>query len=95
MSQGKPQTPEPGAKGGKIPINGAKDLDVEPRKEEQSFFSTFFSAAKTGQPKKKGPQPMEAPPQIIRPQAALNERETMETEVISASLLFFSHYART
>jgi hypothetical protein len=25
------------------------------------------------------------PPQVIRPQAALNDRETLETEVISAS----------
>ena len=40
-------------------INNSKDLDVEPKKEEQSFFGSFFSAAK-GQPKKKGPQPMEA-----------------------------------
>lgn len=29
------------------------------------------------------------PPQVIRPQAALNERETMETEVISASSLTY------
>jgi hypothetical protein len=27
------------------------------------------------------------PPTVIRPQAALNERETLETEVISASSL--------
>jgi len=27
---------------------------------------------------------MEPPPQVIRPQQALNERETIETEVISA-----------
>jgi hypothetical protein len=36
-----------------------QDLDVEPKKEEQSFFGSFFSASK-GQQKKKGPQPMEA-----------------------------------
>ncbi|KZV68057.1 hypothetical protein PENSPDRAFT_653499 [Peniophora sp. CONT] len=90
LAAGKPQTPEPGAKGGKVPINNQKDLDVDPRREEQSFFSTFFSAASKGQPKKKGPQPMEAPPQIIRPQAALNERETMETEVIK--LLIHSYF---
>jgi len=33
---------------------------------------------------------MEAPPAVIRPQAALNERETMETEVIK--LLIHSYY---
>ena len=31
---------------------------------------------------------MEAPPPIIRPQSALNERETMETEVISSCYCF-------
>ena len=31
---------------------------------------------------------MDQPPPVIRPQAALNERETMETEVISTLYYF-------
>ena len=61
-------------------VNNNKDLDVD-AKQEQSFFGSFF-APKTG-PKKKGVAAMEAPPPYIRPQNALNDRETMETEVIS------------
>jgi vacuolar protein sorting-associated protein 1 len=65
-------------------INNNKDLDVEAKKDEPSFFGSFFSSAsKNG--KKRGPNTpvMEAPPPIIKPQAALSDRETMETEVIS------------
>lgn len=40
-------------------INNNKDLDVDPRKEEQSFFGSFFSASKNT-PKKKGVTVMEA-----------------------------------
>lgn len=68
-------------KSNKNQINNNKDLDVDMRKEEPSFFGSFF-APKAGA-KKKGQQVMEAPPAIIRPQSALSERETMETEVIS------------
>ena len=106
LNANKPATPEP--KPGKVSsaqLNNNKDLDVDIKKEEPSFFGSFFSASKSQQQKaKKGPQPMEAvrtlsppisiltclqtvdmqPPAIIRPQAALNERETLETEVISA-----------
>ena len=39
-------------------VNNNKDLDVEIKKEEPSFFGSFFSSAK-GQQKKKGPQPMD------------------------------------
>jgi len=41
---------------------------------------------------KKGPNTpsMESPPAVIRPQAALNERETMETDVIK--LLIHSYF---
>ncbi|KAF8894706.1 Dynamin central region-domain-containing protein [Infundibulicybe gibba] len=70
-------------------INNNKDLDVDVKKEEPSFFGSFFSPRANGT-KKKGPQPMEAPPAIIRPQSALNERETMETEVIK--LLIHSYF---
>ncbi len=80
-------------------LNNNKDLDVDLKKEEPTFFGSFFPAVKGG--KKKGGPIMEAvsrlapsrvvltsfpvsqPPAVIRPQAALNERETMETEVIS------------
>lgn len=87
-----PQAADP--KSGKLApgqINNNKDLDVDARKEEPSFFGSFFASGK-GTVKKKGPQPMEAPPAIIRPQSALNERETIETEVISAYLRII-HYS--
>lgn len=67
-------------------VNNNKDLEVDAKKDEPSFFSSFFSAAKTGGTTKKKAPAMEAPPQIIRPQAALSDRETMETEVISESI---------
>ena len=65
-------------------VNNNKDLDVD-KKDEPSFFGSFFASKTTS--KKKGGV-MEAPPPIIRPQSALNERETMETEVISACYRF-------
>ncbi|KZT52465.1 VpsA protein [Calocera cornea HHB12733] len=68
-------------------LNNNKDLDVDPKKEEQGFFGSFFAAK---QPRKKGGPVMEAPPQVIKPQAALNERELMETEVIK--LLIQSYF---
>ena len=64
-------------------MNNNKDLDVDAKKDEPSFFGSFF-APKGGAAKKKGVAAMDAPPTNIRPQNALNERETMETEVISA-----------
>lgn len=100
-----PAVPDP-----KKQVN-TKDLDVDIKKEEPSFFGSFWSKAKGGAPAaKKGVATMDAvcqrfslpfregeltmafqPPPVIRPQAALNERETMETEVISAfSLPFLS-----
>ncbi|KAG6899495.1 hypothetical protein C0993_009717 [Termitomyces sp. T159_Od127] len=66
-------------------VNNNKDLEVDAKKDEPSFFSSFFSAKAGTATKKKAPV-MEAPPQIIRPQAALSDRETMETEVISESI---------
>ncbi|TFY61217.1 hypothetical protein EVG20_g7139 [Dentipellis fragilis] len=92
LTANKPATPEP--KSGKMlpgAVNNNKDLDVDMKREEQSFFGSFFSRTEKGQQsKKKGPQPMEAPPPIIRPQAALSERETIETEVIK--LLIHSYF---
>jgi len=69
-------------------VNNNKDLDVDAKKDEPSFFGSFF--APKGAAKKKGVAAMEAPPTSIRPQNALNERETMETEVISAHFLLLS-----
>lgn len=74
-------TPANDPKNPRSAVNNNKDLDVDV-KQDAGFFGSFF-AAKSG-PKKKGVAAMEAPPPNIRPQAALNERETMETEVISA-----------
>ena len=62
MNAAKPQTPVPDPKSGKLPpgaINNNKDLDVDAKKEEPSFFATFFSGAKNA-PKKKGVAVMEA-----------------------------------
>ncbi|KAI0082872.1 hypothetical protein K474DRAFT_1655054 [Panus rudis PR-1116 ss-1] len=92
LNASKPPTPAPDGRG-KITaaqLNNNKDLDVEARKEEQSFFGSFFSGAMKNQPKKKGAALMEAPPPVIRPQTALNDRETMETEVIK--LLIHSYF---
>jgi dynamin 1-like protein len=90
LNANKPPPPTADPKSGKLApgqINNNRDLDVEAKKEEPSFFGSFFAPKAKGATKKGGtntPSTMEAPPAIIRPQAALNERETMETEVISA-----------
>lgn len=58
LNANKPPTPVPDAKSGKLPpgqINNNRDLDVDIKKEEPSFFGSFFSSAKKGQPKKAGP----------------------------------------
>ncbi|KAF8590493.1 VpsA protein [Ramaria rubella] len=92
MNASKPPPAGDNPKTGKLAagtINNNKDLDVDIRKEEPSFFGSFFSGAK-GTAKKKGAPTMESPPAIIRPQAALSERETMETEVIK--LLIHSYF---
>ncbi|KAG8903351.1 vacuolar protein sorting-associated protein 1 [Tulasnella sp. 403] len=89
LNAAKPPPTEP--KPGKVTsaqLNNNKDLDVDLRKEEPSFFGSFFAAAKGG--KKKGGPVLEPPPAVIRPQAALNERETLETEVIK--LLIHSYF---
>lgn len=80
--------PQPGPTDPKrAALNNNKDLDVDPKKED-GFFSSFF--AKGQQNKKKGVAAMDAPPPIIRPQNALSERETMETEVIK--MLIHSYF---
>ncbi|KAI5893730.1 Dynamin central region-domain-containing protein [Schizophyllum commune] len=89
----KPGTPDP--KGRQQIQANPRDLDVDPKHEEPSFFGSFFSAtSKTIQRKKAAPttvaSTMEAPPPVIKPQAAFNDRETMETEVIK--LLIHSYF---
>ncbi|KAG6379210.1 Dynamin central region-domain-containing protein [Boletus reticuloceps] len=88
LNASKPPPPGSDSKSGKL-TNGARDLDLDLKKEEPSFFGSFFSTARKGQAKKAGPV-MESPPAIIRPQSALSERETMETEVIK--LLIHSYF---
>ncbi|PCH38424.1 hypothetical protein WOLCODRAFT_136265 [Wolfiporia cocos MD-104 SS10] len=91
MNANKPPPQAADPKSGRLTpaqLNNNKDLDVDV-KQETSFFGSFFSAAKNG-PKKKGAAVMDTPPPIIKPQAALSERETMETEVIK--LLIHSYF---
>lgn len=55
-----PTEPKPGSKPTPAQLNNNKDLEVDIKKEEPSFFGSFFSASKSQQQKaKKGPQPME------------------------------------
>ncbi|KAG9127100.1 vacuolar protein sorting-associated protein 1 [Ceratobasidium sp. 392] len=92
MNANKPAPPTENLKAGKLApgtINNNKDLDVDAKKDEAGFFGSFFSGNRN-QPKKKGAAVMEAPPAVIRPQAQLSDRETMETEVIK--LLITSYY---
>jgi len=101
LNANKPPPPATDPKTGKLApgaINNNKDLDVEAKKEEPSFFGSFFSSSakngRVGGAKKAGgsstPSTMEAPPAVIKPQAALSERETIETEVIK--LLIHSYF---
>lgn len=64
LNANKPAQPAHDPKSGKLApgqINNSKDLDVDVRKEDQSFFSSFFSSAKGAQAKKKtGASAMEA-----------------------------------
>lgn len=62
-------------------LNNGKDLDTDMKKEEPSFFGSFF--AKDAKQGKRIGGKMEAPAAVIKPVASLNEREIMETEVIS------------
>ncbi|KAF8919218.1 Dynamin central region-domain-containing protein [Mucidula mucida] len=95
LNANKPPPQQTDAKSGKLApgvINNNRDLDVDLKREEPSFFGSFFARNPNGT-KKKGPSgasAMEAPPAVIKPQTGLNERETMETEVIK--LLINSYY---
>ena len=61
LNANKSATPEP--KQGKLTptqLDNNKDLEVDMKKEEPSFFGSFFSSSKNQQQKaKKGPQAME------------------------------------
>ncbi|CCA66869.1 probable ember of the dynamin family of GTPases [Serendipita indica DSM 11827] len=90
LNANKPAQSVPDPKTGKLApgqINNNKDLEVD-MKQESGFFGSFFPK-QAAQQKKKAAS-MEPPPAVIRPQAALNERETMETEVIK--LLIHSYF---
>lgn len=105
LSANKPVEKPLDPKSGKLApgaLNNGRDLDADYKKEEPSFFNSFFKKDQT--PKRKGTPVMEAvsnvcsevgmnladsmtsvqPPPVIRPVATLNDRELMETEVISA-----------
>ncbi|KAG5647192.1 vacuolar protein sorting-associated protein 1 [Asterophora parasitica] len=88
LNAAKPQPPANDPKNPRGQVNNNKDLDVDAKKDEPSFFGSFFAKGATA--KKKGGPVMEAPPAVIRPQAALSDRETMETEVIK--LLIHSYF---
>lgn len=63
LNANKPPPPVADPKSGKLApgqINNNKDLDVENKKEEPSFFGSFFSSAKGAAPKKKGGPVMES-----------------------------------
>jgi len=47
-------------------LNNNKDLDVDMKKDEPSFFSTFFPAGAKGVPKKKGVSVMESVSRVER-----------------------------
>ncbi|KAF5379871.1 hypothetical protein D9757_007201 [Collybiopsis confluens] len=101
LNASKPPPQQTDPKTGKLApgtLNNNKDLEVDLKKEEPSFFGSFFSGnarngrASGGSVKKGGSSTsnMDAPPMMIKPQAALSERETMETEVIK--LLIQSYF---
>jgi len=82
--------PPPTTEKGKSTQVNTKDLDVEPKKDEPGFFGSFWNQKAVGKARKVGAASMESPPPVIKPQSALNERETMETEVIK--LLIHSYF---
>jgi dynamin 1-like protein len=58
INASKPQPAAVDPKSGKLAagqINNNKDLEVEPKKEEPSFFGSFFAATKGASKKKTGP----------------------------------------
>ena len=70
MNVNKPPPPADNPKTGKLApgtVNNNKDLDVETRKEEPSFFGSFFSGAKGAGTKKKGAPTMESVSTFLSP----------------------------
>lgn len=95
MNANKPPEKPIDPKSGKLAagaLNNGKDLDTDLKKDDSSFFGSFFK--KDQAPKRKGMSAMEAPPPVIKPIAGLSERETMETDVISMSTDFLFHCKR-
>ncbi|KAG9015888.1 vacuolar protein sorting-associated protein 1 [Tulasnella sp. 427] len=103
----RPSTPshDPRGAGRGAPASAnPRDLGVDPPKEENRFFGSFFqskkvtSAAKrlsgTATPTTESPNPalaiMDQPPPTIRPTSAFTDREKLETEVIK--LLITSYF---
>lgn len=63
LNANKPPPPAADPKSGKLPpgqVNGGRDLDVDPKKDEPSFFGSFFSTARKGQTKKTAGPVMES-----------------------------------
>ncbi|WVQ94493.1 hypothetical protein IAU59_001572 [Kwoniella sp. CBS 9459] len=83
-----PEKPQDPKKINPNALNNGKDLDADFKRDEGSFFGSFFSKDK--QPKKRTAA-MEAPPSVIKPVASLSEREAMETDVIK--LLITSYFS--
>lgn len=63
LEANKPPPPAADPKSGRLTasqLNNNKDLDVDMKKEEPSFFGSFFSSANKGAPKKKGAASMDS-----------------------------------
>ncbi|KAJ7674039.1 Dynamin central region-domain-containing protein [Mycena polygramma] len=91
-----PATPPDRTSGRQAQINNERDLDVEPKKEESRFFTSFFPARSKGATSKttggaRASTPtMEAAPPILRPVSAFSERETKDIDIIK--LLIRSYF---
>ncbi|KAF8173393.1 Dynamin central region-domain-containing protein [Mycena galopus ATCC 62051] len=102
INAARPATP-PDLKSTKVPpsqVNNGRDLDVEVKKEDPGFFSSFFpsrtraGAGTSGSGARSSvlapASTMEAPPAILSSQAPLNARDAMETQIIR--LLITSYF---
>ncbi|KAJ6483585.1 Dynamin central region-domain-containing protein [Mycena vitilis] len=92
----RPATPTDRTTGKPAQINNERDLDVEPKKEESRFFTSFFPARSKGATSKatggaRASTPiMEAAPPVLRPVSAFSERETKDIDIIK--LLMRSYF---
>ncbi|KAJ7346207.1 P-loop containing nucleoside triphosphate hydrolase protein [Mycena albidolilacea] len=86
----------PGSKTTKVAAaqgNNSRDLDVEAKKEETGYFSSFFSSKVkvNNSTSSSGARPtMEAPPATLSSQSAFSSRETLE--VLTTRLLISSYF---